>query len=214
VTRLADIDPKRLTVALDVRHPLACLALGPTIAFSRALGCPVDWLPLDVPALNPPSAPSADDDRGVRHRRYRAEAIAREIAIYAAAQGITIREPYRHGDTEAARRGWLYVRDRHPDRLVDYLVALFRGQAALELDASDPAAIAGLVARAGGDAADFAAWQGEAGRVASAALARALREAGIFQVPAYLLDGEVFYGRQHLPMIRWILEGRRGAGPL
>ena len=28
------------------------------------------------------------------------------------------------------------------------------------------------------------------------------------------VDGEYFVGRQHLPMIRWILEGRQGAGPI
>lgn len=214
MTLSADVDPGRLTVALDVRHPLAFLALHPTIEFARSRAIPVDWLPLDVPALHPPSAPADGDDRGVRHRRFRAQAIAREIETYAAAQGITLREPYRSGEVEAARRGWLYVRDRHPERLLDYLVALFRGYWSLALDVARIADIAELVTRSGGDAASFMRWQEEAGSHASAALASELRDLGIFQVPAYLLDGEVFYGRQHLPMLRWILEGRSGAGPI
>jgi 2-hydroxychromene-2-carboxylate isomerase len=214
VTLVADIDPQRLTVALDVRHPFAYLALHPTLELVRSMAVPVDWLPLDVPALNPPSVPADGDDRGVRHRRFRAQAIAREIETYSAAQGITIREPYRSGEVEAARSGWLYMRDRHPERLVDYLVALFGGYWSRDVDVSRIVEIMELVARAGGDASAFARWQESDGPPASAALASELRALGIFQVPAYLLDGEVFYGRQHLPMLRWILEGRPGDGPI
>jgi len=36
-------------------------------------------------------------------------------------------------------------------------------------------------------------------------------DAGIFGVPTYVIDGEVFFGREHLPRIRWMLTGRSGA---
>ena len=51
-------------------------------------------------------------------------------------------------------------------------------------------------------------------RRAAAEVARRLSEAGVFQTPAYLLGDEVFIGRQHLPLIRWRLEGERGPGPI
>jgi 2-hydroxychromene-2-carboxylate isomerase len=37
---------------------------------------------------------------------------------------------------------------------------------------------------------------------------------GWFQAPGFVVEDEVFYGRQHLPMIRWILEGRSGPVPI
>jgi hypothetical protein len=37
---------------------------------------------------------------------------------------------------------------------------------------------------------------------------------GAFGVPAYLLHGEVFIGRQHLPMLEWLLTGQPGAPPI
>ncbi len=40
-----------------------------------------------------------------------------------------------------------------------------------------------------------------------------LQEAGIFMAPAYVLDGEIFMGRQHLPLLRWHLGGRPGTPP-
>ena len=38
--------------------------------------------------------------------------------------------------------------------------------------------------------------------------------AGVFETPAYLVDGEVFLGRAHLPMVRWILSNRAGPPPI
>ena len=87
----ADLDASELTVVLDVRHPLAFLALAPAIEFGRELDRTINWLPFAAEPLRPPSASAVDDDRGVRHRRHRARMIAREIAIYAQAQGLTIR---------------------------------------------------------------------------------------------------------------------------
>ncbi len=210
----ADLDRARLSVALDLRHPLAYLALHPTLAFAESLGLAVNWLPLTTPTLNPPSRPGPEDDRGVRHRRYRAQAIAREIETYAASQGLLLREFYRSGSAELANRGWLWLRERHPERLVPFLKEAFRAYWALELDPSSEAQVSRVVEAVGGDAAGFRDWSDRDGAAASESLAETLRDAGLYQVPAFVVEDEVFYGRQHLPMIRWILEGRTGPIPI
>jgi 2-hydroxychromene-2-carboxylate isomerase len=204
----------KLVVLLDLRHPLACLALHPTLAFAESLGIAVDWLPLSVPPLHPPGEPRADDDRGARHRRYRAEAIAREIETYGRAQGLVLRDWYRSAPADAANLGWLFVRERHRDLLEAFLAELFRAYWAAELDPSDPKRIAEKVAGAGGDARAFLAWADREGPETAAELEAELRERGLFQVPAFLVEDEVFYGRQHLPMIGWILAGRSGPVPI
>ena len=44
---------------------------------------------------------------------------------------------------------------------------------------------------------------------------RATLEAeGVFSVPMYLVEGQVFQGREHLPMIRWLLAGERESVPI
>ena len=65
-----------------------------------------------------------------------------------------------------------------------------------------------------GDGADFGRWAASDGPEALATLEFELREFGLHQTPAYVVEHEVFYGRQHLPMIRWILAGRKGPGPI
>ena len=37
--------------------------------------------------------------------------------------------------------------------------------------------------------------------------------AGIFGVPTYVVEEEIYFGREHLPRVRWILEGRKGPAP-
>lgn len=37
---------------------------------------------------------------------------------------------------------------------------------------------------------------------------------GVFNSPAFVVDGEVFHGREHLPLIQWMLEGRHGIPPV
>ena len=39
-------------------------------------------------------------------------------------------------------------------------------------------------------------------------------EAGIFESPAYLYEGDRFQGRQHLPLLHWLIGGRKGPPPV
>ena len=211
---LSAIDDAPLSVVLDIRHPFAYLALQPAADLADDLGIEINWLPLVVPPLNAPSEPGSDDDRGIRHRRYRAEAIAREIETYAAIQGLVLRDYYRDGNPGAANLGWLWLRERHPDRLHAYLTEVFRAYWAAELDPSSEAAVTAIVDSLGGDAAEFRAWCGDDGPATAEALTEELRERGLYGAPGYILQDEVFLGRQHLPMIRWMLEGRKGPGPI
>ena len=214
MTLSAEIDASALTVLLDLRHPLSYIALSSTRDFARSEGLAINWLPLVSPPLNPPSQPQTADDRGVRHRRHRANAIAREIGAYSAARGLLLRECYRDGDASAANLAWLWMRDRHPGQQGAFLAELFRAYWALELDASKPEAVAALVASQGADPKAFLAWSSDDGPASAALLEEELRGRGLFGVPAYLIEDEVFYGRQHLPMIGWILAGRSGPVPI
>jgi len=41
-----------------------------------------------------------------------------------------------------------------------------------------------------------------------------LLEAGIFESPTFVFKGERFLGRQHLPLLSWMLQGRIGRPPV
>ncbi len=174
----------------------------------------IDWLPLTTPTLNPPTAVGPNDDRGIVHRRHRAHAIAREIDVYSRQQGLVIREYYRSANADAANLGWLWMRERFRDRLQPYLQELFRSYWSEQLEPGSVEPIETLLNSMNADGASFRKWCAADGPSVAAVLAEELREAGLFQVPTFVVDEEVFIGRQHLPMIRWILQGRSGPIPI
>ena len=212
--RPSEIDRAPLSVLLDVRHPLSYLALPSTLELARELAIDVNWLPIVTPPLKAPSTPAPDDDRGIRHRRARAQAIGREIATYAEVRGLVLHEYYRDPDPQAFVLAWLWMRDRHPERLEAFLLEGFRSYWSLELDPSSRDRIASLIDSIGGDGSGYRAWCAGPGPAAVEALAEELRERGLGASPCYVVEDEVFQGRQHLPMIRWILAGRVGPGPI
>ena len=208
-------DGARMTVLLDLRRP----GVVPRAAARRGAGRGAG--PRDrLAAAHRAGAPSRRRLRvpttiaATLHRRHRAHAIARELAVHARAQGLELREPYRDPDARAFDLGWLWLRERAPQRLYPFLAAGFRAYWSLALDPSSVAAVGDLLRSVGDDASGFAAWCAGEGPATAARVAGEQSARGWFGVPGYVVEGEYFLGRQHLPMIRWILGGRAGPGPI
>ena len=101
--------------------------------------------------------------RGIRHRRHRAQMIAREIAAYAAAQDLVLQEPYRTDSPDPAHLAWLFVRAQSPEQFEPFLLEIFRRYWSLALDASDLEAVAKFLAEFGLDSAAFLEWANREG---------------------------------------------------
>ena len=209
----ADLGRAKLTVVLDIRHPFGYLALRPAIELGQDAGVDINWLPLRSQTLRTPPASSHDDDRGIRHKRRRAQMIAREIAVYAEARGLRIEDPYRDGPSTAFDLAWLWVRNAAPESLEPFLEQAFGRYWALDLNVGSIEDVATVVERCGLESVAFREWASDETEAATS-VSEQLAEAGVFQTPAYLVGDEVFFGRQHLPMIRWILEDKQGPVPI
>ncbi|MDX1384518.1 MAG: hypothetical protein R3190_12780, partial [Thermoanaerobaculia bacterium] len=79
------------------------------------------------------------------------------------------------------------------------------------LDLESEADIRAALEQAGIDASGF---QIEAARADRDRCEGELRDAGVIRAPAFLVEDELFIGRAHLPMIRWLLTGRSGPVPI
>ncbi len=196
-----------------VKTSSATWHFAPRSSLAGGAGVDINWLPLRSQTLQPPPASSHDDDRGVRHKRRRAQMIAREIAVYAEARGLRIEDPYRDGPSTAFDLAWLWVRNAAPMSLEPFLERAFGRYWALELNVGSIEDVATVVERCGLESGAFREWASDETEAATS-VSEQLAEAGVFQTPAYLVGDEVFFGRQHLAMIRWILEDRRGPVPI
>lgn len=204
----------RLTVCIDFKIPQAYLAKDPTCALAEELGVAVEWLPLIVAPMKPPEATAGGDERGKRHRVFRARYVERDLRRYAESRGLDLGDIYRATDSSLAGIGLLWVRQRSPGHVRAYLDRLFERHWVDAVDIEDAAAIAGVVEEVGADVEGIGEYLRGEGRQSLERLQESLHGAGVQNVPAYVVDGEIFYGRQHLPMVRWLLSGKQGQPPI
>src|SRR6185369_15138761 len=82
-----------------------------------------------------------------------------------------------------------------------------------ELDIENPEVIAAVLAEAGADTGGIADYLASEGPAEVDRVSRAAEATGIFGVPSFVVDGEQFWGNEHLPEIREILAGGAAAQP-
>ena len=208
-----------LIVYMDFKSPYAYLAKDPTWQLEADFGIAIDWRPL---TLNIPSflgsAKVNDAGKVVEENRTPRQWQGVRYAYldakrYARLKDILIYGPKKIWDSSLASIGMLWARQADRVVLRSYMDMVYERFWCRELDIEDPEVVAGVVAEAGGDAPGFRDYLADAGRREHDELQSALHPAGLFGVPSYVIDGEVFFGREHLPAVRWMLGGRQGAPP-
>ena len=193
--------------AFDYTSVASLLAFEPTCALANELGVDIEWLPFPSAVRTPSKPVGAEEAVSERHARVRAGYFARDTARYAAWRGIELNRDAAGVDSSLACAGglWAACHGVAPDYNRHVLTEFWAGR----LDIENAGALAAVLDRH--DARGFERFD-FAGPLAEHRAAAAAR--GVSNVPAYLVDDEVFVGRAHLPMIRWLLNGRVGPGPL
>jgi len=198
----------QLSVVIDFKSPQAYLATGPTCALADEIGIAIDWQPLIVTPSKTSAAPSSGDDRGARHRRFRADYLDREIARYAADRGLSIGGRQRRTDSTLAAIGLLWVQRQGPSFARAYVERVFERYWQDALDIEDERSIRAVLTEIEAPISGFEAFVKGDGSAALARIQSELRDKGVFEVPTYLLNEDTFLGRQHLPLLRSLLSAR------
>ena len=208
-----------LIVYLDVKSPYAFVSVKPTLALERELELQFDWRPytLDIPSYlgsarkkNGAVVESSGRSRAIWNAIRYAYMDARR---YAELQGYTLKGTEKIWDSSLANMGILFVNLYFRDRIPDYLEAVFPPFWRRELDIEDIGVIKDCLEMAGVDSSDFQTFVTRAGKQMHDHILDHRFEAGMYGVPTYVLDNSVFFGREHLPYIRWVLSGKLGQVP-
>ncbi len=197
-----------LTAYIDLKSPYAYLALAPTRALCAERSVALEWLPyvLDIPSylgsarLDPTTGRVLESERTESQWR-KVRYAYMDVRRQANRAGLVIRGTQKIWNTELAAIALLYARQRAPARVDAFLDASFAPFWRRELDAEDAGALGAKLSEAGIDAAAFPAFAASEGRAQLAAVMREAHARGVFGVPSYLLDGELYWGREHLPML-------------
>jgi 2-hydroxychromene-2-carboxylate isomerase len=216
-------DPLRsndpLIVYIDFKSPYAFIAKDPTYAIADQLGIEIDWraLTLDIPSYLG-SARLDADGRVVENNRTPQQWSGvkyayRDARRYASLRGLTLRGTTKIWDSSLAGIGMHWAKRQGNVVLRSYIDRVYERFWKRALDIEDPRVIERMLAEAGADTAGFAAHCSDEGRTLHDTVQQQIFAAGIFGVPSYVVAGELFFGREHLPMVRWLLAGKRGPAP-
>jgi 2-hydroxychromene-2-carboxylate isomerase len=209
----------RLILYLDIKSPYAYLAKDPAKQLEHEFGIEFDWRPL---TLNIPSflgSARLDDKREVVEenrtpQQWQAVRYAYyDVKRYARLRDILIYGPRKIWDTNFVHTGWLYAKAQGRELMMRYLDYVFEQFWKREIDVENIEEVESALAHIGCNVEGFTQFANNEGRVQLNALEQEVIQAGIFGVPTFVINKEIFFGREHLPMIHWMLDGKKGTAP-
>ena len=199
---------KTLSIYIDYKSPYAYLAVGPAYDLARQYDVRLDWLPYDLDigsflgtARLGPDGQVVEEQR-TPHQWRRVKYSYMDCRRQARKQGLTIRGTQKIWNSSIALAGLLYAKKQGDAAVERYIRTIFERFWRRELDIEDPAVVAAVLAEAGADGSAFAAYLAGPARAELETTCRDAESKGVFGTPSFILDGELFWGSEHLPDIR------------
>jgi len=198
---------RQIAVYTDYKSPYAYLAKDLAYELERDFAVRLQWLPyvLDIPSFlgsaQLDAAGNVQEEHRNAHQWRRVRYSYMDCRRAARKRGLIIRGTQKIWDSALAAAGMLYAQQSGDAAFRRYHDLVFERFWKRELDIEDVATIAAVLDEAGADGGGFAGYA-EEGRADVARICRAAEQQGIFGVPTFVVDGELFWGREHLPEIR------------
>jgi 2-hydroxychromene-2-carboxylate isomerase len=202
---------KTIAVYTDYKSPYAFLAKDLVYELEDEFAARVDWLPytLDIPSY---LGSARVNERGEviestrnAHQWRRVRYSYMDCRREARKRGLTIMGPRKIWDSSLAAIGLLWAKRQSTAVFRGYHDRVFDRFWRRELDIEDPAVVAAVLAEVGAVTIGLIEYLTGEGRREHDAIREAAEAAGIFGVPTFVIDGELFWGREHLPDIRQML---------
>jgi 2-hydroxychromene-2-carboxylate isomerase len=202
---------RTVTIYTDYKSPYAYLAKDLAYRLERDFSVRLDWLPyvLDIPSFlgsaRLDEAGNVIEEARNAHQWRRVKYSYMDCRRQAKKRGLMIRGTTKIWDTVHASAAMLYAKRQGRDVFRGFHDRVSERFWKRELDIEDIAVVTSVLAEAGADTAGFAAYAAEEGPAEVRRIGREAEAAGVFGVPTFVIDGELFWGSEHLLDIREML---------
>jgi 2-hydroxychromene-2-carboxylate isomerase len=200
-------EPRAIVVYTDYKSPYAYLAKDLAYELQQDTGVRLDWRPyiLDIPsylgAARVDAAGTVIEESRNAHQWRRVRYSYMDCRRQARKRGLTVRGAQKSWDSTLAAAGMLFAQ-RSGDAVFRYYHdTVFERFWQRALDIENPEAIATILSEGGADGARFSA-EAETLRAGVASISQQAEAEGVFGVPTFVLNGEIYWGSEHLPDIR------------
>jgi 2-hydroxychromene-2-carboxylate isomerase len=202
---------RTITLYTDYKSPYAYLAKDPAFALTRDFGMRLDVLPyiLNIPdflgSARLDDAGNVIEQNRNAHQWRRVKYSYMDCRRQARKRGLIIRGTTKIWDTVLAASGMLWAKRQGDGVFRAYHDRTYERFWKRELDIEDVAVVSAMLAEAGADTTGFAAYARGDGPAEVDRISRAAEAAGVFGVPTFVVDGELYWGNEHLPDLREML---------
>jgi 2-hydroxychromene-2-carboxylate isomerase len=190
------MEARDLRLYLDFKSPYAYLVIAPARALETELGLKFTWLPY---VLNLPDFIGTLEGRN-DHQWRRVRYSYMDARRLANRHGLTVKGPQKLFDSSIVSIGMIYAGRRGV--LEKYLDLAFERFWKRDLDIEDRHAVARVIEESGASPAAFLDFLDGVGRDELARVVRQAETDGVFGVPMFVIDGELFWGGDRLWMVR------------
>ncbi len=192
-----------ITAYTDFRSPYTYVAKTEAYSWEADFGVSIDWWPYTTPLQEVFGPADGRNEREFRKIKY----MYKNVRRVGAAQGLTIRGTKRIYDPTPAHIGLLQAKDDGVFRA--YHDVVFERVFLRELDPDDAEHVRAALRETGANVAAFDKRLPDGADELTTINKRAEDEHGVFGVPSFVLDGELYWGTDTLPQIRNRLEQLR-----
>lgn len=206
-------------VYLDFKSPYAYLAVEPTRQLERELGVQFDWRPfvLDIPSYLGSAHLDKAGNVAEQNRSNEQWAAVKysyyDCRRYASQYKQTIRGTEKIWDTNLVATAMLWTKNYGYDIQQQFIDLVFQPFWKRELDVENNSVVEHLLDQVGANGAAFSKWAHNEGLTINEELQTSAFCAGIFGVPTYIVGSQKYFGREHLPRIRWQLMEQSNSAP-
>ena len=196
-----------IDIYIDFKSPYAYLAINPSIKFAKRNKLKINWLPCVLEIPDYLGSAKVDDQRNILesdrnpHQWRRVKYSYMDCRRYANIRDITIRGPQKIWNTQLISIALLWTKNNNYELTELFIEYVFEKFWKRELDIEDYSVITSVLKHIGINSKFFKEWSINDGKKELEVITEKGQEKGVFGVPSYYFDNELFWGREHLPMI-------------
>lgn len=208
----------KLEIYIDFKSPYAFIAKDASYALEEEFGIEIDWFPLTLNIRSYLGSAKKKAGKVIESNRSSTQWLAVKYAYkdarrYASLRKLVLKGTEKIWDSSIAGIGLLWAKQQNRNVLKTYIDLVFERFWQRNLDIEDFEVVKDVLQEAGVDTSEFKQFVLSEGRLAHDVLQDEILEKGYYGVPTYVIDQEIYFGREHLPRVRWHLKGREGALP-
>ena len=212
----------KLKICIDFKSPYAFVAHQFIWSIETEYGYEIDWLPLtlNIGSFLGTATKQAGGQVSASNRSPQQWSVVKEAyrdaRRYAEHQGLTLKGPLKVWDSSFASMALIWSQSKAPTRhhLQRFMTTLFQRFWIRDFDLQDVQALCALMQASAIESDGFNRFCAEEGRQQHDALQEQLLAQGVYGVPTFLIDDEVFFGREQIDTVLWRLQGSVGPMPL